>query len=113
MAAYVRRKRVGGHEYFQVVESRRVGGLPRQRVIVHLGRHESVADALVEWPKEIRRLRARARKDRERLNSLPEQARSSARAKEISRRAEAARKRADDLQTNLEKLRDLEKRDVL
>jgi hypothetical protein len=111
LAAYVRRKRVGAHEYFQVVENRRMEGAPRQRVLVHLGRHESVADALTEWPKEIRRLRARARKDREQLRSLPERERSAAWAKKIARRAETAEKRADALKENLKKLRELKKQD--
>lgn len=55
--AYVRTKRVGHREYYQLVESRRVDGKPRQTVLMHLGHHPDVDDALMAWPKEIRRLR--------------------------------------------------------
>ncbi len=55
--AFVRRKRVGGGEYYQLVESRRVDGKPRQKVLVHLGRYPTVDDALRRWPREIGRLR--------------------------------------------------------
>jgi len=38
--AFVRIKRVDGKEYYQLVESRRVDGKPRQKVLLHLGQHE-------------------------------------------------------------------------
>ena len=50
--AYVRKKRVDGGEYYQLVESRRVDGKPRQKVLVHLGHHPTVNDALKQWPRE-------------------------------------------------------------
>jgi hypothetical protein len=34
--AYVRKKRVGKYEYYQLVEGKRVDGKVRQRVIAHL-----------------------------------------------------------------------------
>ena len=55
--AFVRRKRVDGGEYYQLVESRRVDGKPRQKVLVHLGHHQKVDDALKRWPREVGRLR--------------------------------------------------------
>jgi hypothetical protein len=48
---------MGNREYFQLVENRWVEGKPRQKVLVHLGRHETVDDALREWPVEIKHLR--------------------------------------------------------
>jgi hypothetical protein len=55
--AFVRRKKVDGGEYHQLVESRRVDGKPRQKVLVHLGHHPTVDDALKRWPREVGRLR--------------------------------------------------------
>jgi hypothetical protein len=67
---FVRKKRVtreGKHtegrwvsrDYYQLVENYREKGVktPRQRVLLHLGTHPTVDDALETWPKEIRRLR--------------------------------------------------------
>jgi hypothetical protein len=62
--AYVRKKKVKGVEYYQLVQSRRVNGNPRQRVLLHLGRHPTVGAALKEWPREIKRLRRLADKKR-------------------------------------------------
>jgi hypothetical protein len=55
--AFVRRKRVDSGEYYQLVESRRVNGRPRQKVLIHLGHHPTVDDALNQWPREVGRLR--------------------------------------------------------
>ena len=107
MAAYVRRKKVGDHQYYQVVEARRVDGEPRQRVLLHLGHHETIDTALGAWPKEIERLRRLAREERERLENLSDQEGSAARARTILRRAAGAEKRADKLEANLKKLREL------
>jgi hypothetical protein len=46
-----------GSDYYQLVESRRVDGQPRQKVVMHLGGHATVDDALREWPREVGRLR--------------------------------------------------------
>ena len=62
--AYVRKKRLKSGEYYQLVQSRRVNGNPRQRVLLHLGRHPTVDAALKEWPREIKRLRRLADKKR-------------------------------------------------
>ena len=52
--AYVRKKRnKTGSESYQLVESRRVDGKPRQRVILHLGKYPSVEAALEGLPEEI------------------------------------------------------------
>lgn len=59
--AFVRKKsKAGGSKYHQLVESRRVDGRPRQKVLVHLGAHATVDDALKRWPTEIKRLRRSA-----------------------------------------------------
>ena len=72
---FVRRKRVTrqvkytdrrwlSRDYYQLVENYRQKGVktPRQRVLMHLGTHPTVDDALEAWPKEIRRLRSLARR---------------------------------------------------
>jgi len=106
MAAYVRKKGVGRYEYYQLVENRRVDGKPRQKVLVHLGRHPTIDDALKEWSREIRKLRRRAQKDRD---SVPEGSESMAVYRDMLKRAASSEKRADTLETNLKKLRKLRK----
>ena len=106
IAAYVRKKGVGHYEYYQLVENRRVEGKPRQKVLVHLGRHPTVDDALKKWPREIRRLRRRAQKDRD---SVPEGSESMPVYRDILKRAASSEMRADHLETNLKKLRKLRK----
>jgi hypothetical protein len=49
----VRIKRVDGKEYYQLVESRRVDGKPRQKVLLHLGQHEGSMEEFFNsapWP---------------------------------------------------------------
>ena len=43
---FVRTKRVGEHEYRQLVENYREEGRHRQRVLAHLGHHDTVEEAL-------------------------------------------------------------------
>ncbi len=107
MAAYVRRKRSRGGEYYQLVESHRVEGKPRQKVLVHLGRHPTVEDALREWPKEIGGLRHLAREGRVLGEYSRKTGLSVSWAGENIRRAASAEKRADYLEANLRKLREL------
>ncbi len=110
MAAYVRRKRVGQHyEYYQLVESRRVDGEPRQKVLVHLGEHSTVDDALKKWPREIKRLRRRVQEDRDKV---PIGSESVPVYRNMLERAAGSEKRADDLEANLKKLRELRKQGV-
>jgi hypothetical protein len=45
--------------YYQLVESRRVNGQPRQRLIAHLGRYPSVDAAIRGLPGEIQDLNRR------------------------------------------------------
>ena len=72
---FVRKKRVTregkdagrrwvSRDYYQLVENYREKGVktPRQRVLMHLGIHPTVDDALEAWAKEIRRLRSLARR---------------------------------------------------
>ena len=61
--AFVRTKQVGGKEYYQLVESRRVDGKPRQKVLMHLGTHATVDEALKRWPREVGGLRRRGNDD--------------------------------------------------
>ena len=57
---YVRKKKSKrGNDYYQLVESCRVEGKPRQRVILHLGRHATVEEALKAWPRDVGSLRRR------------------------------------------------------
>jgi hypothetical protein len=51
--AFVRKKRVGGREYYQLVETHRVDGKPRQKMLVHLGRYPTVDEALEDLPRRI------------------------------------------------------------
>ena len=61
---YVRRIKSGEHgDYFQLVESYREQGTVKKRILVHLGQHESVDEALSEWPEEIIFLRRFKRYD--------------------------------------------------
>jgi hypothetical protein len=46
--AFVRTKRVDGREYKQLVENYRESGEHRQRVLAHLGQHETVEGAIAE-----------------------------------------------------------------
>lgn len=105
--AFVRTKKVKGKEYYQLVESRRVGGEPRQKVLVHLGHHPSVEDALSNWPKEIQRRRRYATRERKSAAERPEGSRAYRAAME---QADTADARADRLKANLKKLRDLRKK---
>jgi hypothetical protein len=52
--AYVRKNRVGGNEYYQLVETQRVEGKRCQKMLVHLGRYPSVDEALKKWPMRIK-----------------------------------------------------------
>ncbi len=63
--AFVRTKKVKGGEYRQLVESRRVGGKPRQKVLLHLGDVPTVEAALETWPAMIERHRREAADFRE------------------------------------------------
>jgi hypothetical protein len=92
--AFVRTKRVRGREYHQLVESRRVDGEPRQTVLVHLGQHSTADAALEAWPREIRRLRRLAVRQRKAAAELRED--SSARLA-ARRRIGRADKRANKL----------------
>lgn len=61
---FVRRKKVRRHEYYQLVENYREPGraTPRQRVVLHLGHHATLEEALQLWPREIKRLKREAKR---------------------------------------------------
>src|ERR671939_77379 len=44
--SFIRKKRVGEREYYQLVENHRENGAHRQRVLAHLGKHATVEDAI-------------------------------------------------------------------
>ena len=52
---FVRKKKHyhGGSDYYQLVQSSRVEGQPRQKLVMHLGGHATVDEALKEWPKDV------------------------------------------------------------
>jgi|SRR5215212_7053359 len=105
--AFVRTKKVKGGEYYQLVESRRIDGKPRQKVLVYLDGHPTVDDALKKWPREIKRLRRDAAKERESAESWPE---ASRHYRDKVRQAASWEKRASNLEMNLRKLLELRKR---
>ncbi len=107
--AFIRTKKVGRHEYYQLVESTRINGNPRQKVLVHLNGHATLDDAMKKWPREIERLRHEAAKERERA----EAGSGTGRQRHATGRADSMEKRANVLEANLEKLRKLKKRGVV
>ncbi len=103
--AYVRTKDSGGQPYYQLVESRRVDGQPRQKVLIHLGSYPTVEDALKGRPKEAKRLRRDAEKDRN--DVVPAGQESQPYYRDILNRADALEKQADALEEKLGRLRSL------
>ena len=106
--AFVRRKRVGPYEYYQLVHSRLVNGKPRQRVLLHLGRYTSVEAALEGWPKEVQGLRRFADQQWDNADRLKKEERSFERTLEtLLERALKAEKLAEEIEAKLKKLHDL------
>ena len=106
--AFVRKKRVGGYEYYQLVENRWTDGQPRQRVLVHLGRYPTAEAALEQWPGAIERLGRFAQTWRQKATRLSKDPSSSkARARAILEMAQKAERRASALAANLKRLQDL------
>jgi hypothetical protein len=111
--AYVRKKKVKGHEYYQLVESHRVDGKPRQRVLMHLSKEPTVDAALENWPKDIKYLRRQAKKHGDHYENLPEESKNQRYFKKNFKDiADSARMRADALQARFNKLRSLRKNGV-
>ncbi len=96
--AYVRKKKVKGREYHQLVETRRVEGKPRQRVLLHLGQYRTVDEALEGWSKEVETLRELARHE---FEEVPEGADSVLAQRKPPRQSLDAEKRAYRLEMNL------------
>jgi hypothetical protein len=106
--AFVRRKRVGPYEYHQLVENRWIGGKPRQRVLLHLGRYISVEAALEGWPKEVQGLRHFVSQQFDKADRLKKEERSFERRLEsLLERARKAEKLADEIAAKLKALHDL------
>ena len=110
--AFVRKKRVGPYEYYQLVENRWMEGQPRQRVLVHLGRYPTAEAALEQWPEAVRRLHRFAQKWRQKANQLSKDPSSSkARARAILKTAQKVERRPNALETNLKRLHQLRVQD--
>ena len=105
--AFVRKKRVGPYEYYQLVESYLVDGKPRQRVLLHLGRYSTVQAALEGWPKEIEGLQRFAHQRRQKAEQLTKKGLSEGSADAARKRAQKAEALADDITAKLAKLHDL------
>jgi hypothetical protein len=107
--AYVRKKKVKGEEYYQLVQSRRVNGNPRQRVLLHLGRHPTVDAALKEWPREIKRLRRLAdkkRRDAQAFGAPVDSDKQPSWYRNVLKQADNLSKQAEDLEAKHRRLRD-------
>ena len=103
--AFVRRKRVGPYEYYQLVENQWMDGKPRQRVLLHLGHYTSVEAALEGWSKEIEGLRRFASQQWDKADRLKKEERSFERTLEtLIERARKAEKLADEITAKLKKL---------
>jgi hypothetical protein len=63
--AFVRKKNVKGHEYYQLVESYRENGRMRQRVLAHLGHAQTLEAAIENVAAELDETRAKQRAIRE------------------------------------------------
>ncbi len=112
--AFVRKKRLGGYKYYQLVENRWIDGKPRQRVLLHLGRYSDIEVALKQWPGAIERLGRFAQREREKAERLSEDPGStSARSWAARDRATKAERRASALAANLKKLHDLKDQGVV
>ena len=111
--AFVRKKRLGGYEYYQLVENRWIDGKSRQRVLLHLGRYSDIEVALKEWPGAIERLGRFAQREREKAERLSEDPGFSARSRAARDRATKAERRAGALAANLKKLHDLKGQGVV
>jgi hypothetical protein len=110
---FVRAKKVGGGTYYQLVENYRSEGsnTPRQRVLLHLGRYDTVEAALKGWPREIRNLRRDAAKIRERYENATRRDGSAdavpGHVRGLLRTVSTMENRADALETPLVRLREL------
>jgi hypothetical protein len=108
--AFVRRKRVGPYEYYQLVENRWMDGKPRQRVLLHLGRYTTVEAALEGWPKEVEGLRRFASQRRDKAEQLKKGDAGDAAEQMVAtvvERAQKAEKLADEIAAKLKRLQDL------
>jgi len=101
---------VGHYEYYQLVQSVRIDGKPRQKVLLHLDGHPTVEDALKKWPRKIKRLRRSAQKDRD---MVPKDSDAVRVYRDLLERAAGMEKRADELEANLKKLRELKDQGVV
>ncbi len=101
---FVRKKRVRHEDYYQLVESHRVDGKPRQKVLLHLGRHPTVEAALKAWPREAKRLRREADRKRE---FVPVGGEADAYYRGVLKTAASLDSRAEDLERKRERLREI------
>jgi hypothetical protein len=104
---FVRRKRVGPYEYYQLVESYLVDGKPRQRVLLHLGRYLTVEAALEGWPKEIDGLHRFAQQRRDKGDQLTKDRPARVTMEAALERAQKAESLTNGIAAKLKKLHDL------
>jgi len=76
--AFIRKKTINGKTYHYLVESRRVDGKPRQRVIAYLGEWDTVEDAYVMSTGTTRRVLKRYRDPKDVQAELQDEARVAA-----------------------------------
>jgi hypothetical protein len=50
---FVRRKKMGGKHYYQLVRNDRVAGKHRQKVLCHLGVHDSIEAAIADTQRQM------------------------------------------------------------
>jgi hypothetical protein len=106
--AFVRKKRVGAYEYYQLVENLWVDGQPRQKVLLHLGTYPTTVEvALEEWPQAIERLLRYAEKQQQEAERLGENSPPPTMSDTLLRRAQKAHRRANALAAKLRVLHDL------
>ena len=68
--AFIRSKKVHGHEYYQVVHNYRDHGKHRQKVLVHLGKHSSIELAITAERENFQYYRERVSKLRKEAEGL-------------------------------------------
>src|SRR5829696_1425926 len=68
--AFVRKKRVNGHEYYQVVENYRENGKVRQRMLEHLGKYPTVEEAIEYRRRKVEHYRYESRRAKATANMM-------------------------------------------
>jgi len=98
--AFIRKKRVNGREYYQLVENYRDDGKHRQRVLAHLGKHSTIEAAIEDLERSERAekergwpMRPETRDKLARLRDLLTSGKVKPETPEVKARRQAARQR--------------------